>query len=350
MTLAAAVAVTGPLGQQPGTGQATYALKAPWSQMVTEYDTVRRIQTKTPACRTSRGLGVGSTIGAVRQVYAGASVSVLAHGANGDLLSYPFLGVAFQLRLETVEAVEVFRPEAGAARPAPAPTPGGTRQTPPGTPGPAPGISPGAWGIRSASARVDGTTLIVAGSVENRSRPAAAYAEVLAFSAAGKKVGEANAPLYPNPVLLGGVATFEVRVAIEDVVSRYRVMIRPLGQPQTTLAEHTGEIRDFTQFGAVVARQLDVTVKAIRNPATPRDFVLVVTNPTALRLDLVDVYVEVDAICAARHEIWRGTISVERIGPGSTAQAPMVMEQSVCEAFGAWATRTIRVEDVRIGT
>jgi hypothetical protein len=75
-----------------------------------------------------------------------------------------------------------------------------------------------------------------------------------------------------------------------------------------------------------------------------------VTNPTALRLDLVDVYVEVDAICAARHEIWRGTISVERIGPGSTAQAPMVMEQSVCEAFGAWATRTIRVEDVRIGT
>lgn len=100
-----------PLGQQVTGGQVIYTLRPPWSSLVTERGVAQRIWTHAGECRTLRHVGPGSAAAAVRQAYADASVSGVTPTAEGDLLSYPFIGIAFLLRGERVAAIEVFRPE-----------------------------------------------------------------------------------------------------------------------------------------------------------------------------------------------------------------------------------------------
>ncbi len=111
MTESAALAVVGsPLGRQPNANQVAYSLRPPWSLMVVEYGLVRRVGTRSGQCRTASNVGPGTNIEQVRQTYSSA-VSSIAPGASGEVLTYPFLGIAYVARQNQVESVEVFAPE-----------------------------------------------------------------------------------------------------------------------------------------------------------------------------------------------------------------------------------------------
>jgi hypothetical protein len=232
MTVQAALSIMGPpVGQQSTGSEATYALRAPWAQMVADYGMVQRVSTRSPECRTARGPSPSVTLDAVRAAYSDAAVSVSSPSPDGDLLTYPTVGIRFLIRDARVLAVEVVRPELPA---------GGNRRAPVAAPPQATGT--GDWTVRSMSSHVEDTspiTLVVEGKVENRGRPLAVYAQVHAFRSGGREAGEGSSPVYPNPVRLGGDAAFEVRLPIDDVVLRYTVTINPMGAPTTSLAQWT---------------------------------------------------------------------------------------------------------------
>ncbi len=362
MAAATALSVTGPPdGQQTAGTQVVYALRAPWWWMLTEYGIVQRVSTRAADCRTARGIGPGATLSAVRDAYAGTlpHVSIIVPAQDGDLLSYPFVGIAFRLRRDQVESVEVFRADRLAAAPAPAATPVPGAPAPgapsPAGPTPTPTTAAGTWSVRTTSARVDEGTLTVMGTVENRSRTQAVYAEVRAFNPSGRQVGQNDAPLFPNPVTTGGSATFEVRVPIDDVVRRYAVTIRPVGQVVGSLAEATGEVKDLQQFAAVVAKQIQATTQTLVNPPTRDDFVVVVTNGSPLTVASVTVSVEITATCRIPfptprtiQEIRGGTVVVQQLRPGSSARAALPVSVGTCIEFATWSAQA-RIGEVRIG-
>lgn len=360
MSAAAALSVAGPpVGQQTVGSQVIYALRAPWWWILADHGIVERISTRATDCRTTRGARVGSPFAAVRDAYAGTlpHVSILTPWEDGDLLSYPLLGVAFRLRRDQVEAIEVFRAERLASAPASAATP--VTQPSPGAPtapgaAPAPTTAPGSWGVRS-SARVDEGGLTVTGTVENRSASRAVYAEVRAFNPSGRVVGQSDAPVFPNPVPNGGSATFEVRVPIDDVVRRYVVTIRPVGTIAGSLVEASGEVKELQQFASVVAKQIQVQTQTLVNPPTRDDFVVVVTNGSALTVASVTVSVEITATCRIPfptprtiQEIRAGTVVVSQLRPGASARASLPVSVGACIEFATWSA-THRVGEIRIG-
>jgi len=357
MPVAAALSITGrPGGQQVVGSQVIYALRPPWWWMMADHGIVERISTRSPDCRTSRGARVGSPLAAVRDAYTNVIplVSIITPAVDGDVLSYPFLGVAFRLRRNQVEAIEVFRADRLASSPAPAPSPAQVPASP-GAPSPTPTTAAGTWGVRSTAARIDEGALTVTGTVENRSAPRSVYAEVRAFNPAGRQVGQGESPVAPNPVPTGGAATFEVRVPIDDIVRRYVVTIRPLGQVAGSLAEASGEVRDLQQFASVVARQIQVATQTLVNPPTRDDFVIVVTNTSPLPVASVAVVVEITATCripfpAPRtiQEIRGGTVVVQQLRPGASARAALPVSIGTCIDFATWSA-THRIGEVRIG-
>lgn len=358
MRAAEALAVTGPpVGEQRSGQQVAYALRTPWAQMVVRSGLVHSISTTSPACRTTRGIAPGDTSSAVRDAYAGSPASALFRTAEGDRWTYPFGGVAFLLRQDRVEVVEIFRPEElPGARPAPTPRLG------PGTPAPPPGATPapppaptGAWSIRSSTARVEEAALVVTGTVENRGRAMSVYVEVRAFSGTGRPVGQADAPVHPNPVPNGGSANFEVRLSVEDAVRRYVVIVRPIGSLAVTLAESMSEVKDLQQFAPVVARSLRAVVEATGTPAGPDNLVVVVTNGSSLTVAQATLAVEVTATCriplpAPRtiQEIRTGSVTVQQLRPGASGRARLALASGACLEFTTWSAE-VRVGEVRIG-
>ncbi len=343
MTVQAALSITGPpVGQQSTGSEATYALRAPWAQMVADYGMVQRVSTRSPECRTARGASPSATLGAVRAAYSDAAVSLSSPSPDGEILVYPTVGIRFLIRDERVLVVEVLRPELPA---------GGNRSAPVAAPPQATGT--GDWTVRSMSVRVEEDTspitLVVEGKIENRGRPLAVYAEVHAFKSGGREAGEGNSPVYPNPVRLGGDAAFEVRVPIDDVVLRYTVTIRPMGAPTTSLGQTAGTIRDFKPFGSIVAKQIQAAVET-PTPfnASRRDFTLVVTNSSALVVTSASVEVEIEAFCAQAAERHGGTVPVERLQPGARVRIPLRLKDGLCPGFGGWTAKT-KVSSVRIG-
>lgn len=360
MPVAAALAATGPAVQERTAGsQVTYVLRSPWSQMMADRGVVQRVSTQSSECRTAQGIGPGSTLSAVRAAYASASISIMTPLQNGDLLSYPFGGVAFVIRRDRVQAVEVFRAEtAPAAQPVP-PSPAPALPSPGTSPRAAVSststTAPRAWSIRSTTGRVEGSSLIVSGTVENRSRPQSAYAEVRASNSSGQPAAQDDAPLFPNPVPAGGSATFEVRLAINEVVRRYTVTIRPVGSISVSLAEGAGEIRDLQAFASIVARQIQAAVQTINTPPTRDDFVVVVTNNSPLVVASVTVAIEIIAVCRvvfpvprSVQEVRSGTAFVQHLRPGATARAPIPLSQGICTEFATWSAQS-RIGEVRIG-
>lgn len=347
MTAQAATAITGaPLREQTAGTRVTYFLREPWAQMITDYGFVERMATRTAACRTARGVGPGSPGAAVRTAYADAAASVSTATPEGDLLSYPFAGVAFLLRRDRVEAVEVFRAEAGLRA-----TPAAPGRVAPGGPSPTPTTAPGAWSVRASSARVEDTTLIVTGTVENRGQPMTVYAEVRAFAEAGRRVAEGSAPLYPSPVPSGGSSGFEVRLQVSDVVRRYTVVIRPVGQITGALAEHAGEIKGQAQFAGIVSKQLEASVQWVGGP---QGFVVVVTNRSSATVAGVTVAVQIEGACRVALPVPRflqdtrtGTATVGAIPPGGSARAVVELSPGICGEFTSW-TATTRIADVRL--
>jgi hypothetical protein len=321
-------------------------------------------------------VGPGSTLALVRDAYAGTGASVLQPGPFGDRLSYPFLGVAFLLRGRRVEAVEVFRAEGAQTRLVPVPSPAVTptpRAAGP-TPSPSPTPLPGAWSVRSVTARVEGATMVLGGVVDNRQRTLVAYAEAQLLDAAGRQVGEGNAPLHPSPTPAGASGSFEIRIPIEQVVSRYVVTIRPVGAPAVALAQAVGEIKDPQQLAAMVIRQVTAEVRTTAPVPSPDGFVVVVTNGSSLALERVAVSVQITAICrvatqdaatvAARgplgpaagpaptpgrqiQETWTGAVVATRLSPRSSAQVPVALSGGVCLTFLTWTAST-RITDLRV--
>ncbi len=346
MGVAAAIATTGtPLRAVESGTRVVYALREPWAQMVTDYGFVERISTRTPACRTARGIGPGSTLAAVRSAYAGASASVVTATPDGDLLSYPFAGVAFLVRREKAETVEVFRAETGLRVEVPAPRPQ------PGAPTAAPTAQPAAWSIRASSARVEDATLIVAGTVENQGPAMSVYAEVRAFGEAGRRVAEGTAPVYPNPVPRGRTSGFEVRLQVGEVVRRYTVVIRPIGQITGALAEHAGEIKGMAQFAQIVGKQLEAQVQWLGAAA---GFVVVVTNRSPVAVAGATVAVQIEGGCrlvlpAPRfvQDSRSGVAKVGAIPAGGSARATVELSPGICQEFATWSATT-RITDVRV--
>lgn len=333
MAVQAALSVTGPpVSRQSNGSEAIYMLRAPLAQMVADYDMVQRVSTRSPDCRTTRGVSAGATLGAIRAAYSDATVSVSSPTPDGDLLTYPTVGIRFLIRDQRALVVEVLRPELPAARNRSAPVAAAPQVT-------------GDWTVRSMSARVEDTppiTLVVEGKVENRGRPLSVYAEVHAFKQGGREAGEASLPVYPNPVPLGGTATFEVRVPIDDIVLRYTVTLRPMGAPTTSLAQSAANITDFKAFSPIVARQIQAAVETPTPfSAGRRDFTLVVTNGSALLVEAATVAFEIEAFCAQAGELHSGTVNVGRLPPGAQARIPLVLKDGLCPAFGGWTTKTI---------
>ncbi len=338
MAVQAALSITGPPVSQQSTGsEAIYALRTPWALMVAEYGMVQRLSTRSPECRTARGASASATVGAVRAAYSDAGVSLSSPSPDGELLTYPTVGIRFLIRDERVLAVEVFRPELPAGRSAPVAAP--TQAT-------------GDWTVRSMSARVEDTspvTLVVEGKIENRGRPLSVYAEVHAFNYGGREAGEGSLPVYPNPVRLGGDAAFEVRVPIDDVVVRYTVTLRPMGAPTTSLAHTAGTISDFKPFGPVVARQIQAAVETpVPHDATRRDFTLAVTNGSTLVVASANVTIDIEGFCALGRETHSGTVKVVQLQPGMRAKVPLVLKDGPCPGFASWTAKTT-VGSVRIG-
>ncbi len=356
----AALAVTGPpLRQQTVGSQVVYTLRPPWSQMITDYGIVQRVATRAAQCRTPKGIGLGSTLVAVRDAYAGANVSSLTPVQDGTLLSYPFIGVAFWLRDDRVEAVEIFRAEGTrAARPAApvaqtTPTGAATRGA---SPSPTPTTAAGTWSVRSTSVRVESGAVVISGVVENRSAARSAYAEARAFSGTGGEIGQGDAPLQPNPVPSGGSATFEVRLAVTGIPRRYTVTIRPAGRSNEVLARATGELKDkdLQQFGSVVAQQLQVTVQSTAATPNPNGFVVLVTNGSSLPVANVNIDVELSITCRVPlpvlhtiQEMWRASVTVQQIPAGGTSRAALQLSGGVCLEFTSW-TPTTRIGEVKI--
>jgi hypothetical protein len=206
---------------------------------------------------------------------------------------------------------------------------------------------------------VDAGAIIVTGVVENRGQPLAVFADVRAFDGTGRQIGQATAPLSPTLVPAGGTASFEVRVAVDGLVRRYAVTIRPTDRPGVALVTATAELkdRDLQQVGPLVARQLQVSVQSLRAVPTPSGLVVVVTNPTPLPVASAVVDVELDVTCRVGaaggtprviEERWTGSATVQGVPPGGSARAPVALSGGVCLEFLAWSPRT-RVGEVRIG-
>jgi hypothetical protein len=339
-----------------------YALRPPWSQMTVRGGSVLQVSTKNGGCRTGHGLGPGVGAVAVRRTYVDTPVSTLTQTPEGDLLSYPFAGIAFLLVRGRVSRVDVFRadqiapapPSTRAAIPPPGPAPS------PSGPSPSPTTAPGAWAIDALAARMEESTLVVTGRVENRARAQLVYVEVQAFNPAGRPLGQSDAPVSPNPVPNGGSAAFEVRVPVTDVVRRYTAVVRRFGTITGSLAQRSGEItRDLQQFAAIVSRQIRAEVQTTVNPATPSSLYVVVTNGSPLPVAEVTVVADLTVTCSITTTVPRevrqiretrvGSATVQQLRPGASGQAPLSVTNGICPGFVAWSA-TVRIGDVRIGS
>lgn len=116
MTAAQAFALTGPpTGRRLAGADVTYTLRPPWSRITVRGETVRSVATQSSRCRNQRGLGPGSTLSEVQRRYPD-QLGSLVPATDGEILRYPFLGIAFTLRQGRVVEVIVFRPDAAVAR------------------------------------------------------------------------------------------------------------------------------------------------------------------------------------------------------------------------------------------
>jgi hypothetical protein len=182
--------------------------------------------------------------------------------------------------------------------------------------------------------------------------------EVKAYDTAGRQTARADAPLVPTPVRAGEVATFEVRMTLEDVVRRYTVTLRPSRSLTATLAEASGEIKNMQQFSALVARRLRAAVEVAASPPSPDDFSVVLTNHSSLPIASATVTVDLTVTCRLAQinfpigrqisEQRAATVTVTQIAPGASSRAKLSLTAGVCPQFATWSAAT-RTGDVRIG-
>jgi hypothetical protein len=297
---------------------------------------------------------VGKTASAVRGAYATATASVEAPAPGGSRLEYPFLGIAFFLQRQRLVAVEVFAVERLApAGPAGQPPLGG------GPASPAPSGRPvtTGWRILSTSWRLDGSTFIVQGAVENQGRAQAVFAEVAAYSPSGRLVATSDGPMDRYSVSAGSSATFEARLPVDDVVGRYTVVLRPVGSIAVVLAQTAAEISDLQPFVPIVMRRLTVGVEF---RSTPSRFLVTVGNRSSVTITSATVVVDIEGFCLVRigkqlrtiPYQGSGTVVVSQVRPGSSGQETMGLPPGVTQegcADLAGATPRARLLTISLG-
>jgi hypothetical protein len=359
MPLADALAAAGPpTSQRAVDGRTLVGLRPPWSSMLVENQLVIGIETRSPACRTAAGIGVGVVEGAARAAFSSASASITTQTGGADRIIYPFNGIAFLVRRQRVEAVEVFKTDdAPEARPTVRPTSAGQPAAPvpasPAAPAPSP-TRAAAWVLRSLAARVDDTVLFVTGSVDNNARAQAVFAEVRAFGSGGQLVAQNDAPVDPNPLPTGRTGTFEARVAIDDVVRRFTVIIRPTGSVTGVLVEGTAEVREVRGFAPIVARKLSALVQTTSQPPTRDSLLIAVSNGSPLVVSSVTVAIEITVTCPVTlptprtiQEVRTGTATILQLRPGEIGRAPVSLSAGICVDFATW-TSVVRIGEVRV--
>jgi hypothetical protein len=360
MPAAEALTVTGPpTSQRTADRRTMIGLRAPWSSMVLEDQRVIRIETRSTACRTAGGIGVGVAERVARASYASAAASITTPAGTGDWITYPFSGIALLVRRQRIEAVEIFKADVApgsqpAARPTSTGPQAGSTPVAPAAPSPAP-TRAAAWGLRSLAARVHDTTLIVTGTVDNNARPQAVFAEVRAFGTRGQLIAQDDAPVDPSPLPAGRSGTFEARVAIDDVIRSFRVIIRPTGSVVGSLVEGTGEIREVAGFAPIVARKLSALVQTTVQPPTGDSLLVAISNGSPLVVTSVTVAVEITVTCRlalptprTAQETRTGTATIVQLRPGEIGRAPVTLSPGVCAEFATW-TPVARIGEVKVG-
>ncbi|MDR7418352.1 MAG: FxLYD domain-containing protein [Armatimonadota bacterium] len=354
MPEAAALAVTGrPLARQTEGRTTTYAVAPPFAHITVAAGVVQRVSTRATECRTATGVGPGSTVSAVRVALAHSAASGHTVAPEGEWLTYPFDGILFFLRAGRVDTVEVFGADRiGAGRATATPS---ARVSPGPNASPAPPTPQAAtWTVRHLQPRMDGNTLVVTGTVDNRGPAQAVYAEVTAFDPNGRQVGSGDGPIAPTPVPPGGSATFEARLMPTDIVGRVTAVIRPIGMITGALAEHSTDVTARQQFAPVVARRLHVAVQVFLGPAR---IVVDLRNGSAASVEAVALVVDFETRCFVEFprpgrflvDTRSQSVTVPSVPSGGTARATVTPAPSPdgCAEFTITSAKA-RIADLRL--
>ncbi len=357
MSAMAVLAIAGtPAAQQVQAPQSVLTLRAPWYQASVSHGVVVRVSTRSPECRTRTAIGPGALLAAVRRVYAGAVASAVTPSTDGELLSYPFSGIAFASRGDRVVAVEVFAAEALGIPPPPHPSPVRPAAVPSPTPeAPTPVPSPvPLWSLRDLGASVEDSILVVTGVIETRGPPVRVYAEVNALSSRGARIASSDGVPHPNPVAAGRPGTFEVRLRIDDVVQRLVVSVRPVGTITGALAEQVVEIRDLQRFAPVASRRLQVGVQFLADPAR---LIVEIRSGLSVAVAGATAVVDYQTRCFVRFpppgrfilDSRSASVAIPSIPPGGSARAvvPLTAPTDACHEFIV-VSSSARIASVRL--
>jgi len=330
-----------PSGQVAGgqRGEVTYQFTGTVTQVTVLENRVLRIATNHAACTTTQGIRVGATEAGVAAAYARAVGSVRGESRGFVRLVYPFTGVEFVLSGGRVVLIEVFRAEALPVALAPA-----------ATPTPAPGGAANVV-IRTLSARLEGATLVVSGTVANSGAPVALYVEIIVLEGS-RRVAETTTPLYPNPVGAGRTGSFQERLSVSEVFDRVVVRARPMNRPTVVLAEAVQEIKDkdVAQFTGMADQLIDVTVLGAAADRASGTMVSI-TNRSPLRITGLVIAIEMSTTCRVQSippppappapvaqtfsDTRRGTVRVPVLEPNSRVEVAIDLEgRGPCLGFG----------------
>ncbi len=342
-----------PAGRVIGTraAETVYLFTTTLAQITTESGQVSRIATRHPTCATGQGVRIGDSEARVRLAYEKAPGSL--RGRAGSVVRYvfPFTGVEFVLTDGRVTLIEVFRPDAVPARVTPTPA--------------APGAE-SALQFRSLTRRVEGTTFVVAGSVSNAGSPLALFVQVVLVGPDGGRVAEGTTTLVPNPIGGGGTGSFEVRLPIDDVVSRLTVSVRPMNRPTIALAEVSQVVSDVAGFASLVLeRLLEVTVLGATAERGSGTFAAV-TNRSSLKITGLVVEIEMRRTCTVTPvgstlpqvprtftDIRKGSVRVAELAPNARVEVPIDLAATgPCLGAGAewqatWKVLAGKVEEAK---
>lgn len=358
-----------PIGQVAGqrSGETVYLFAAVVSQVTVAGGRVRRVGSGHASCATSQGVGIGDTEAKVRVAYERTVGSLRAAAGKVVRLVYPFDGVEFILTAGRVSLIEIFRAETfRASLPAvPSPTPAGQ---------PAAGVA-----LSQLEARVEGTAVVVSGTVSNAGTPVAAFVQIALLAADGRRLGEGSTPVHPNPVGGGNRATFEVRIAVTEVAARFVVTVRPMNRPSAVLVEATEEIKNVQQFVGVVERQLEVVVLGATLEGRASGTMVAVTNRSALRISNLVLELDMRATCNVQVppggvtpvpgplptippplpppipnvrqmvDQRKGTVQIPLLEPNARVEVPIdLASRGPCVGFGSDWTVTWRIVSARV--
>lgn len=340
-----------PAGRVTGAraAETVYLFATTLAQITVEGGLVSRIATRHSTCVTGQGVRIGDSEVRVRLAYERAPASLRGRAGAVTRYVFPFTGVEFVLTDGRVTLIEVFRPDALPARVAPTPAAAGGEAT---------------VVIRSLAGRAEGTVFIVTGSVSNAGAPLALFVEVVLLGADGRRVAEGTTTLVPNPIGGGRTGAFEVRLAFDDIVTRFVVTVRPMNRPTLAVATSSQDIKEVGQFTDVVLeRLLEVTVLGATLERASGTYAAV-TNRSSLKITGLVLEIQMRRTCrnaggtffpspsgGTVEDIRKGTIRIGELPPNARVEVPIDLSATgPCLGAGAewqatWKVLSAKVEE-----